>query len=106
LKVKEFKNDVKKIVGAEIRFDGHVNLVINNIPEEKQKSILMWINECKLGKTKPEPCKKFKNLISFIYKSNDNRIRGILTKEKNSYFIELFLGKHKYYDRKKRYLGI
>jgi len=50
--------------------------------------------------------KKFKQLISFIYKSNDNRIRGILTKEKNEYFIELFLDKHKYYDRKRKYLGL
>ena len=106
MKADEFKADVKKILGADMGFDGHVNLVINNLTEERQKSILMWINDCKLGENKPEPCKKFKNLVSFIYKSNDNMTRGILTKEKNSYFIELFLDRHKYYDRKRKYLGI
>ena len=106
MKVEEFKKEVKEIVQSNIKFDGHISLVINNITGDKQKIILEWIKNCKLGKTKPEPCKKFKNLIAFIYKSNDNRVRGILTKEKNSYFIELFLDKHKYYDRKKKYLGI
>jgi len=106
LKPEEFKEKIKTILDSDIKFDGHVNLVINNITEEKQILILKWIQECKQGTNIPEPCKKFKNLMSFIYKSNDNKIRGILTKEKNSYFIELFLDKHKYYDRKRRYLGI
>ena len=106
LKVEEFRNKVNQIVESEIKLDGHVNLIINNISEQKQKIILMWIKECKLGMTKPEPCKNFKNLIAFIYKSNDNRIRGVLTKKKNSFFLELFLDKHKYYDRKRKYLGL
>ena len=106
MKVEEFKSEVEKILEIEIKFDGHVNLIINNISEDKQKLILRWITDCEAGITKPEPCKRHRNLISFIYKSNDNRIRGILTKEKNSYFIELFLDKHKYYDRKRRYLGL
>lgn len=102
----QFKENVKEILGSGIKFDGHVNIVINNIAEERQNLILEWIQNCKEGVNRPEPCKKFKNLISFIYKSNDNKIRGILTKEKNSYFIELFLDKHKYYDNKRMYLGI
>ena len=106
MKAKEFKEKVKKIVNVEISFDGHVDLVINNITEPKQMRILDWVKECSLGIERPEPCKNFKNLISFIYKSSDDKIRGILTKEKNSYFIELFLDKHKYYDRKRKYLGI
>ena len=44
--------------------------------------------------------------MAFIFKSNDNHIRGILIKEKNSYFIELFLDKHQYYDQKRGYLGL
>ena len=106
LKAEEFKEKVRKILDANINFDGHVNVVINNITEDKQKIILNWVMECYSGIQRPEPCKKFKNLIAFIYKSNDNKIRGILTKEKNAYFIELFLDKHKYYDRKRKYLGI
>ena len=103
---KEFKIEVVRILESNVKFEGHVNIVVNNLTEEKQNAILIWVNRCKLGETRPEPCRKFKNLIAFIYKSGDNRIRSILTKKKNSYFIELFLDKHKYYDKKRRYLGL
>ena len=106
MKAEEFKEKVKEVLEAEIKFDGHVNQIVGVVTDERQESILNWIKDCKKGMIRPEPCKRFKNLISFIYKSNDNRIRGILTKEKNSYFIELFLDKHKYYDRKRRFLGL
>ncbi len=106
MKTKEFKEKVKEVLNADINFDGHVDIVINNITEKKQKIILNWIKECYVGIQRPEPCKNLRNLIAFIYKSSDDNTRGILTKEKNSYFIELFLDKHKYYDRKRRYLGI
>ncbi|MCK4521094.1 MAG: hypothetical protein KAU20_00850 [Nanoarchaeota archaeon] len=106
MEAKEFKQKVKKALNSEINFAGHVDLVINNITEDKQKIILNWIKECCSGIKRPEPCKNFRHLISFIYKSSDNKIRGILTKEKNAYFVELFLDKHKYYDRKRKYLGI
>jgi len=102
----DFKEKVKAHLGEDIKFDGHVDLVIISIGEEKQQNILKWTQECKEGMQIAHPCKRFSNLLSFIYKSNDNNIRGILTKEKNSYFIELFLDKHKYYDRKRRYLGL
>ena len=106
MKVDEFKKEVEKILGNEIKYDGHIDLAISNIDEDRQKRILKWIENCLEGTERPEPCKNFRNLISFIYKSNDNKIRGILTKEKNSYFIELFIDKHKYYDTKRKYLGI
>lgn len=106
MKAEEFKIHVERILEAGIRFDGHVNKIINNIDQHKQQLLLDWVGECKKGLIIPEPCKKFRYLIAFIYKSNDNAIRGLLLKEKNSYFIELFLDKHKYYDRKRRYLGL
>jgi len=106
LKVEEFKEKVKTILASTVKFDGHVNKVVNSIDEDRQKRILEWVDRCKNGIEVPEPCTNFKNLISFIFKSNDNKIRGILTKEKNSYFVELFLDKHKYYDRKRKFLGI
>jgi hypothetical protein len=106
LGVEDFKEEVRKILGTEIKFDGHINQVMSNISENRQKSILEWVKKCKQELLEPTPCKNFRNLMSFIYKSNDNRIRGILIKEKGSYFIELFLDKHVYYDRKRKYLGI
>ena len=106
MSVDDFKAEVQRILGSDIHFDGHVTAIINNISEEKQKIILGWISACKAGTAIPEPCKNFRHLMAFIYKSNDNQIRGILTKEKNAYFMELFIDKHKYYDRKRAYLGL
>jgi len=106
LQADEFKLEVERILAGSIKFDGHVNQIVKNIDEKKQQQLLQWIRECKAGVAIPEPCPKFRQLLAFIYKSNDNQIRGILTKEKNAYFIEFFLDKHKYYDRKRRYLGL
>lgn len=69
MKAEEFKEQVINILKSEIKFDGHVELVIDSVPEQRQKLILEWIEECKKGNIKPEPCKNFKDLISFIYMS-------------------------------------
>lgn len=106
MRVDEFKEKVKALLGNNLKFDGHVEKVIDSINEQKQNQILDWANDCKVGNERPEPCKNIPNTICFIYKSNDNKIRGLLTKEKNSYFIELFIDNHKYYDRKRKYLGL
>ncbi|HLC91238.1 MAG TPA: hypothetical protein VJI15_05735 [Candidatus Nanoarchaeia archaeon] len=106
MQIEVFKEEVQRILEADIKFDGHVTTIISSLTEDKLKNILEWIKECKAGIIRPEPCKNYRDFISFIYKSNDNRIRGILTKQKNAYFVELFLDKHKYYDRKRKYLGI
>lgn len=102
----QFKVEVNSILDKEIRFEVHAKNIITNITDTKRKSIINWVIKCKKGTIIPEPCKNKKECMAFIFKSNDNRIRGILTKEANAYFIELFLDKHKYYDRKRRYLGI
>ena len=102
----QYKEVIRTILASNIQFDGHFEQIINNLSEEKQQKILDWVKNCHLGLVRPEPCKNYPNLITFIYKSNDNKIRGLLTKEKNSYFIEFFLDNHKYYDRKRKYLGL
>ncbi len=106
MQAEEFKSIVQKILEAEIRFDGHVKKIVENIAPERIESIISWIKSCKEGTWKAESCKNFRHWMAFIYKSSDNTIRGILIKEKNSYFIELFLDKHKYYDLKRKYLGL
>ena len=106
MKAEEFEEEVKKIVGEALRFEGHVRQVVESISETGQRAIITWVKECNEGMHAPQPCGNFKELICFVYKSNDNRIRGILTKEKNSFFIELFLDRHKYHDRKRKYLGL
>ncbi len=102
----QFKQQVMMILGTDIKFDGHVEGVVDGLSEDKQQRLLDWVKNCQAGINRPEPCKHYPHLITFIYKSNDNKIRGLLTKEKNSYFIELFLDNHKYYDRKRKYLGL
>ncbi len=106
MEVEQFKEEVQKIIGNEIRFDGHFTKIVKNLPEERQKRILQWVHDCVAGIVVPEPCKNYRQTIAFIFKSNDNHLRGILTKEKGGYFLELFLDKHKYYDEKRRYLGL
>ena len=104
MKAEEFKNKVTEIVGS-VKFEGHVEKVVNSLSVERQERLLEWVRGCANGTEIPEPCKNVNNVVCFIYKSGSN-IRGLLSKEKNSYFIELFLDKHKYYDEKRKYLGI
>jgi len=49
LKAEDFKEDVRNILQSKIRFDGHVELVIDSVPEQRQKLILEWMGECKAG---------------------------------------------------------
>ncbi|MCK5025070.1 MAG: hypothetical protein KAS15_00655 [Nanoarchaeota archaeon] len=72
MKANEFKEAVIGILNQDIKFDGHVEKVAESITEHRQEKILGWIKECKEGAQRPEPCKNFRNLISFIYKSSDN----------------------------------
>ena len=106
MKADEFKQKVVEILGSEIKFDEHVDLVIDHTSIERQNSIIEWIKRCSTREENPEFSKAYKDIMGFVYKSNDNKIRGILTKEKNAYFIALFLGNHKYYERKRRELGL
>ena len=106
MKAEEFRQKVCEILGIEIKFDDHVDLVINHTTIERQNSIIEWIKRCGTREEKPEFSKAYEDVMGFVYKSNDNKIRGILTKEKNAYFIALFLGNHKYYERKRRELGL
>ena len=62
----EFIEKVKKMMGHDIRFDGHVKKVTDNLPKKNINLILKLVEECKNGTQRPEPCKNFKNLIAFI----------------------------------------
>jgi hypothetical protein len=105
LQVDIFKKKVIYILNQEIRFDGHVDLIINNLDYKVTKLLLKWIENCKSGKERYESSKNIPPLLFFVFRHGGN-LRAILLKEKNSYFLELFLDKHKYYDRKRKQLGI
>ena len=55
-------------------------------------------------KTNPIQSKTKRNVIGFVRRIGSN-LRAILKKEKQGYFITLFLDKHKYYEIEMDKLG-
>ncbi|MBN1156998.1 hypothetical protein JXA85_05245 [Candidatus Woesearchaeota archaeon] len=102
----EAREKIEVILGGKISFEGHFNMVFDNLKENRQKQLIGWIKECKEGKSNPISSDKVKDLLGFILRFRDTNFRAILTKKKNEYFIALFLDKHKYYETERRKLGI
>jgi len=105
LKSEEAKTAIKKKLGEQIKFEGHFEKVFDNLNPTLQKSLIEWANNCKEGKEKPAISPRYSNILVFFFKPSVTNIRGILTKEKNEYFLVLYLDKHKYYDRERDRLG-
>lgn len=95
---------ISQILESEVQFEGHFNKCFDNLIENQQKEIIAWVSDCKLKKTNPIQSKTNMALIGFVKKVGSN-LRAILTKEKQGYFIELFLDKHKYYEAELDKLG-
>ena len=98
------KKEIRKILGEDIKFDGHFNKCFDNIKETQQKELIGWIIKCKNFEIGPIQSKKNRELIGFVERIGSN-LRSILTKEKKGYFIALFLDKHKYYETEMEKLG-
>lgn len=105
MQAEEVKEKIKALLGEQIGFEGHFNLVFERMGENLQEHFIEWIKQCQERKVDPDPSPADRNLLAFFFKPNVTNIRGILTKRKNSYFIALFLDKHKYYDAERRKLG-
>ena len=103
--VEEVKSRIQEIVGDQIDFEGHFNLVVNHMSHNQQLNFIEWVKKCDDRDIDPDPSPLSRNLLVFFFKPRVTNIRGILTKRKNSYFITLFLDKHKYYDKQRRKLG-
>ena len=97
---------IQEILGEQITFEGHFDIVFDNLTENKQNELFSWIKSCKEGAAIPISSERKKGLLGFILKFRDTNFRAILTKRKNEYFIALFLDKHKYYERQRRDLGL
>lgn len=102
----EARNKIQEILGGQISFEGHFDIVFDNLKESRQQQLLDWIRECKGGKSIPISSDIVKDLLGFVLQFRDTNFRAILTKKKNEYFIALFLDKRKYYENKRRKLGI
>jgi hypothetical protein len=93
----EAKEKIKAILESDISFDGHFDKCFDNIKETKQHEILLWLKECRMHNVSPIQSKFDNEVIGFV-KRIGSSLRIILTKKKDSYFIALFLDKHKYYE--------
>ena len=99
----EAKRAIIEILGS-IRFEGHFDKCFEGLKETQQKELINWVKDCKEYKISPIQSKKDRNIIGFVKKFGSN-LRTILTKEKDGYFLELFLDKHKYYEFEMSKLG-
>lgn len=102
----EARQKIIEILGAQISFEGHFNLVWDNLKAARQNDLIEWVKDCKEAKVPPIASAKIKGLLGFIMRFRETNFRVILTKKKNEYFIALYLDKHKYYENERDKLGI
>ncbi len=98
------KNKIREILGSNIRFEGHFNKCFENMKETQQEELLKWVKDCKDKKASPIQSKKNKEIIGFVKRIGSN-LRAIITREKEKYFIAIYLDKHKYYEAEMESLG-
>lgn len=103
---KEARKIIKDILGEQLDFEGHFDVVFDNLDKRRQEKLISWVRECKEGKCIAISSDRIKDLLGFVLKFRQTNFRAILTKETNRYFIVLFLDKHKYYEHERRKLGI
>lgn len=87
----EARKRIEEILGEKIKFEGHFNMVFDNLKENRQEQLINWVKECKDGDVAPISSGKVLGVLGFILKFRDTNFRAILTKKKNEYFISLFL---------------
>jgi hypothetical protein len=102
----EAREKIKEILGDQITFEGHFDMVFDSMKATRQVSLMDWVKGCQEGHSIPVSSDKIENLLGFVLKFRDTNFRAILTKKKNEYFIALFLDKHKYYENQRRKLGL
>lgn len=104
MQLDEAKTEIRNVLNSDVKFEGHFDKCFDNLKETQQQELLKWIKECKEHKINPIQSKINREIIGFVKKIGSN-IRTILTKEKEGYFIVLFLDKHKYYETEMNRLG-
>ena len=103
MQCEEAKKAIMEILGS-VSFEGHFNKCFDGLKETQQEELISWVRNCRDHKISPIQSKKDRKIIGFVKKFGSN-LRTILTKEKEGYFLELFLDKHKYYESEMSKLG-
>ena len=104
MQTEEGKKIVLQILGQNIDFDGHFEKCFENLKETQQQDLMVWIRNCKEYQENIIQSKRDRNIIGFVKRFGSN-LRAILTQRKESYFLSLFLDKHKYYEVEMEKLG-
>jgi hypothetical protein len=73
---------IKKILGYDVKFDGHFDKCFDNLKITQQNELIEWIKSCKDLKVNPIQSKTNREVIGFVRRIGSN-LRAILTKEKN-----------------------
>lgn len=100
----EARERIRNILGGGISFEGHFNTCFDNLKDTQQEELILWVKNCRERKEGPIQSKKDRAIIGFVRKFGSN-LRAILTKEKQGYFLCIFLDKHKYYETEMENLG-
>jgi len=64
----EIKKKIREIVGEQIEFEGHFEIVVEHIPENLQFHLISWVKECFERKQEPFPVPLQKNILVFFFK--------------------------------------
>ena len=100
----EARHLILQLLGSSLKFDGHFDKCFENLKETQQQELLQWVKDCQEHKTNVIQSKINRELIGFVKRFGSN-LRAILTKQKEGYFLVLFLDKHKYYEIEMEKLG-
>lgn len=104
MQAEDGKKAIREIVGSELKFEGHFDKCFENLKETQQQELIGWIKECQARNINVIQSKVNREVIGFVKRFGSN-LRAILTKQKEGYFLMLFLDKHKYYEVEMEKLG-
>lgn len=100
----EARKIILKMLGDQLKFDGHFDKCFENLKETQQQELIQWVRDCKEYKINLIQSKINREVIGFVRRFGSN-LRAILTKRKEGYFLILFLDKHKYYETEMEKFG-
>lgn len=86
----EARRIIKTILGDNINFEGHFDLVFDSLKDNKQRQLVEWVKECKEGKHIALSSDKIRGLSGFILRFRDTNLRAILTKKRMNILLLCF----------------
>jgi hypothetical protein len=60
------RKKIREILADKICFEGHFNMVFDNLKENRRKQLIEWVEDCKEGKSIPISSDKVNGLLGFV----------------------------------------